>query len=85
MDEVMVLPFLVFRHGAVGIVPRAEIVELAAYLLRPTSCRVGDEGEVGVGLARLGGRGRMTCGYGDCSFAGCHSVLGRLLSRPASS
>ncbi len=36
------------------IIPRAEVVELAPYLLRPTACGVWKEGEIGIGFSGLG-------------------------------
>src|SRR5262249_44922018 len=69
----VVLLFQVLRQGAVGVVPRAEVMELAADLLRPDACGVGVKREVGVGLLRVGrfaGNGtaaRMMFRHGDFS------------------
>src|SRR5262249_477261 len=48
--------------------PRAEVDQLAPKLLRPDSGSVGEQGEGGVRLARLDGRGRrgrITFGHGN--------------------
>ena len=43
----------VLGEGAVGIVPRAEVMEFAPDLLRPDAGGVGEEREVGPGLVGL--------------------------------
>ena len=52
---------------AVGVVPRAKVIELATNFLAPVASRVGRQGVSGIGLGRFGRRGRMTFGHGDIS------------------
>ena len=49
-----VVLLLVLGESHVGIIPRPEIDESAADVLCPASSGVGEERELGVGLARLG-------------------------------
>src|SRR5439155_13317042 len=49
-------------QGTIGVVPLAEVMDLAPDLLAPVTGRVGGEREVGVGLGGLGGQiGRASC------------------------
>jgi hypothetical protein len=60
-----IFQFQVLFQGAVEVIPRAEVVQLAADLLAPVAGRVGSERKIGKRLAWLGGLGRMFFGYGN--------------------
>ena len=63
----VVFLFEILLQRPVRVFPGAEVDQSAADLLRPPPRLVREEGEVGVGLAGLGGGCRMISGHGDDS------------------
>jgi hypothetical protein len=55
----------VLRQRGVRVGPRPEVVQLAANLLGLDAGRVGEEGEIGIGLGGLGERARIVGKHGD--------------------
>jgi hypothetical protein len=72
-----VLLFQVRFQGSIGIGPHAEVVHPTTDFLGPLAAGMGEQREVGIGLARLDGWTRMRIGHSNSSSNRCCGVHGR--------